>query len=96
MDEPAGRKQLVDVNVERVELELKEPESSKKRQKDSWDKFSSLSPMVSGILVALIGVYATTVYNARQQDAQNIQKDREISIQRIQTVEKFFSPPRVG
>lgn len=71
------------VRVDSVRLELGE--------KDLWDKVASISTFVSGIIVALIGFYATTVYNARQQDSLNAQKERELSVLRVQTVEKFFT-----
>lgn len=65
-------------------------EDKEKPSKDLWDKFASISTFLSGVIVALIGIYATSVYNQRQLESQRIQKEREISILRVQTVEKFF------
>jgi hypothetical protein len=61
-----------------------------RRPKDIWDKFSSISTFLSGVIIGSIGIYATVTYNARQLDAQALQKDRELTVQRVQTVERFF------
>lgn len=58
--------------------------------KDSWDKFASVSRFLSGVVIASMGLYATTVYNTRQIGNQAIQKERELAIQRVQTIEKFL------
>lgn len=76
--------QNLDERIQRIEEKLENP------SKDVWDKFASISTFLSGVIVALIGILATIVYNRRQLDSQRIQKDREISILRVQTVEKFF------
>jgi S1-C subfamily serine protease len=58
--------------------------------KDVWDRFTALSGLLSGLAVAAIGAYATQLYNARQQELQRARDLAEISVQRVQTVEKFF------
>ncbi len=62
-----------------------------KPPKDAWDKISAVSGLVSGVVVALLGFYATNVYNRRQRQAEERRKDQELVIAQIQTVEKFFS-----
>jgi hypothetical protein len=47
-----------------------------KPPKDVWDKFSSVSGFASGLAVALIGFYATTIYNKRQRDAEENRKNQ--------------------
>jgi Trypsin-like peptidase domain len=61
-----------------------------KPPKDAWDKATALSGLSSGILVALIGFYATNIYNKRQKVSEERRKDQEILISQIQTVEKFI------
>jgi len=54
--------------------------------KDVWDKLYS----ISGIAVAIIGFYATYVYNRRQRASEENRKDQELLLAQIQTVEKFI------
>lgn len=61
-----------------------------KPSKDFWDKLSSVSILISGVLVTLIGIFATTSYNNRQLESQKDQKSRELQVQRVQTVQGFF------
>src|SRR3954452_3715077 len=61
-----------------------------KRPKDFWDKLSSISTLVSGVLVTLIGVYATQSYSRRQREKEEAFKAQEIAVNQVQTVEKFF------
>lgn len=58
--------------------------------KDGWDKFSTVSTFLSGIIIGSIGIYATATYNARQLDDQALQQASELAVQRVQTVERFF------
>jgi hypothetical protein len=81
-DQIEPRTSQVELRIEAVRLEPSE--------KDVWDKISSLSTFLSGIIVALIGFYATNVYNARQQESLNAQKDRELAVLRVQTAAEFF------
>jgi len=65
--------------------------------KDGWDKLGTLSGLVSGVLVAAIGAYATWMYNRRQDRIQAAQhqrdqeqKARELETLNIQTTERFL------
>ncbi|HEX6376543.1 MAG TPA: serine protease [Allosphingosinicella sp.] len=60
------------------------------KQKDFWDKLDAASGIVSGLLVAAIGFWATNLYNRRQKEAEERRKDQEIIVSQIQTVEKFL------
>lgn len=82
----------VHLRVDKVEVEVKSSGDEKKASpgKDPWDKFASVSTFLSGIVVALVGIAATAVYNSRQLESQRLQKDHELAIQRVQTVEKFL------
>lgn len=84
--------QPIQLRVDKVEVEVKSsgPERKESPGKDGWDKFASISTFLSGIVVALVGIAATTVYNMRQLDAQKLQKNNEIAVQRVQTVEKLL------
>ena len=82
----------IDLHVDKVQLEITPAlrQQNSKSQKDLWDKLSCVSTFVGGTVVVLIGIYATSVYNARQLDNHNLHTERELSIQRVQTVERFF------
>jgi S1-C subfamily serine protease len=84
-----NHEQKVEVRVDKVKLEL-DSASESKPGKDFWDKLGATSTLLSGILVGLIGIYATSIYNARQLESQRLQQKREISVRRVETVEKFF------
>ncbi|HVR23660.1 MAG TPA: serine protease [Candidatus Polarisedimenticolia bacterium] len=76
---------------DRLESEIAElRKKAEKPPKDGWDKLTALSGLSSGILVALIGFYATNVYSRRQKASEERRKDQEILISQIQTVEKFI------
>lgn len=76
-----------DARLSKLETDL---EKLRKKPKDSWDKLAAVAPFVSGAMIGVIGIYATSTYNARQLETQALQKDREIAVARVQTVEKFF------
>jgi len=82
---------IMDPDIEqrfaRIETDIKE---IKKKPKDRWDKLAALAPFLSGVMIGVIGIYATSTYNARQLEMQALQKEREFTIARVQTVEKFF------
>jgi S1-C subfamily serine protease len=66
--------------------------------KDNWDKLKIVAPIFSGLLtflsaliVALIGFYATNVYNRRQIEKEQAQRDRELKNLEVQTVAQFMS-----
>lgn len=71
-------------DVETLKQKVEQP------PKDFWDKMGKVSTLISGILVALIGLYATQVYNRRQHVAEEARKERELAVLQVQTVEKFF------
>ncbi|MBZ0184950.1 MAG: hypothetical protein K8F91_01770, partial [Candidatus Obscuribacterales bacterium] len=48
--------------AERHELLIKDVEALKKnplKQRDHWDKLSTLTPLISGVLLSAIGLYFT-------------------------------------
>ncbi|MEX3982145.1 serine protease [Paraburkholderia sp. EG287A] len=61
-----------------------------KPPKDNWDKLAAVSNLISGVVVAILGFYATNVYNRRQKLSDERRKDQELRIAQVQTVEKFF------
>jgi hypothetical protein len=61
-----------------------------KPPKDAWDKVTAVSGVISALMVALIGFYATNVYTRRQQLSEQHRKDQELVVAQIQTVEKFI------
>src|SRR5262249_51821242 len=78
-------------DLEKLSAELGELRKKvEKPTKDSWDKLAALSGLVSGVVVALIGFYATNVYNRRQRAVEEHRKDQEVLIAQVQTVEKFI------
>ena len=60
------------------------------KNKDFWDKFSSLSTFLSSVLIAGIGLYFTNTYNERQSQRDLDWKKEQNRIAEIQTVEKFI------
>lgn len=48
-----------------------------KPPKDLWDKFASVSAFASALAVALIGFYATNVYNKRQRVNEEQRNEQE-------------------
>jgi S1-C subfamily serine protease len=60
------------------------------RPKDSWDKVSSISGLVSGVLAALIAALAAYLWNERQRRSESANHARDIAIQQAQTVEAFM------
>ena len=45
-------------------------EKVNQRPKDFWDKLSAISTLLSGVLVTVIGLYATNLYNRRQREKE--------------------------
>ena len=60
------------------------------KRKDIWDKLGVLSGLITGLLVAFIGFYATNIYDKRSKDAELSQQARSTIATELQTVEKFF------
>jgi S1-C subfamily serine protease len=90
--------QTVNEQLAHIEQELND---LKQQPKDLWGKISSISPLISGVLVAMIGAIATYVYNKRQRTAQEQDLSRQISadetrsqrdirIKQAQTIEAFL------
>jgi hypothetical protein len=54
----------------RVEAQLREiaESTAKPKRKDIWDRIASLSPFVSGVLIAGVGLYFTSTFQQRQID----------------------------
>ena len=78
-------------SLDRVRVEVAELRKKiEKPPKDVWDKLAAVSGLASGVVVAIIGFYATNVYNRRQKAAEEHRKDQELVIAQIQTVEKFI------
>jgi hypothetical protein len=67
-----------------IEDDLKRP------GKDFWDRLNTLSGVISGVLVAAIGFYATQVYDKRSREAERQDADRSVVAVELQTLEKFF------
>lgn len=78
-------------HVTKLRTRLSEIETnSPRRKKDFWDKAGTLSTLFSGVLIALIGFYATNVYDQRQREAENARKEQELAVLQVQTMEKFI------
>jgi len=81
--------------MEKNPLESRISEIEKKieqqEKKDIWDKLSIISSFFSGVIIAAIGIYATSSYNSRQLESNIIHKERELSNQELKTVETFFT-----
>lgn len=77
------------------------PTAKAAEPKDFWDKLEAVSGIISGLAVALIGFYATNLYNKRQkeaeqrdakaqQKAEEDRKDKELNVNQIQTFASFI------
>ena len=55
-------------------------QSTKKQEKDIWDKTSSVSPLMTGIFAAVIAAAVTYCYQKKQ-----------LGLERLQTVQKFMT-----
>jgi hypothetical protein len=60
------------------------------KKKDFWDKFSSISTFLSGVIVALVGLYFTTGYNAQQSRRDEILKAEQLKISQVELMQKFI------
>ncbi|HEV2812839.1 MAG TPA: hypothetical protein VGW10_06250 [Solirubrobacteraceae bacterium] len=88
--EPAAPASEIAALRERVDDLSANAATEKPNEKDAWDKLSSIAGLVSGLLVALIGAFATYVYNDRQSKTQAAQSEREVAVQQVQTVAGFM------
>jgi len=89
----------LEARLETFERDLKELKTPK--PKDRWDKLGAVSSLISGGLIALVGIGATALYNRAtlEQQRQNqeaslrlqaAQTDAANALQRVQVIEKFF------
>jgi S1-C subfamily serine protease len=83
------------MDTDKIITELRRDIADLKRKvdkppKDIWDKLTTISGFASAIIVALIGFYATNLYDRRQKQLEEQRKDQEIRVSEIQTVEKLI------
>lgn len=71
--------------------------------KDVWDKISSVSGLITGGIVVVIGIFVTYLYNERQrkvEEAHNIAEEmhnkRELAVLQVQTVQSFMPQLQSG
>jgi S1-C subfamily serine protease len=77
-------------SVGELEARVIKLEHDAKHPKDAWDKLGAISGLASGILVALIGFYATNLYDRHSKQAEEFDRQRGLVAVELQTVEKFF------
>ncbi len=83
--------QLLHLRHEMRELALSVREATEEpRKKDIWDKAGTLSGFISGMLVAFIGYYATTVYDARKAKEEIARDTRHLAVLQVQTLGGFL------
>jgi S1-C subfamily serine protease len=82
-DPPSPLREL-SARVSKLEHDVKHPD------KDAWDKLSAMSGIASGILVALIGFYATNLYDRHSKQSEELDRQRGLVAVELQTVERFF------
>jgi hypothetical protein len=58
--------------------------------KDFWDKFSATSTFLSGVIVALVGLYFTNNYNAQQAARDEILKAQQLRLAQVELIHKFI------
>ena len=83
---PQAERALDALQAEVAELRRK----VEKPPKDIWDKVTAVSGVASGLAVALIGFYATNVYNRRQRSSDERRKDQELKVSQVQAVRDLF------
>ena len=90
---------LKEVHVNQVKL-LDALGKKDEPPRDRWDKFSAISPFITGIagvLIALVGIYFTYSFNQRQREDNQMQQERETNLKarqakvsEIQAVSSFL------
>lgn len=65
-------------------------EERSQERKDAWDKLGTVSTLVSGVLVAGIGFYATTIYDASKQREEEARELERLAISQVAVVEKLI------
>lgn len=58
--------------------------------KDFWDKVGAISGLLSGLLIAIVGGFATYVYQERQRSSQEAHNEQQRTILQVQTVQGFM------
>ena len=71
-DDITALRRSVDVLTEKLDAQAE-------RRKDFWDKMQAVAGLASGVLVAIIGGFATYLYNDRQRRSDEAQRSRELS-----------------
>lgn len=83
-----------------VQLKLddlqRQVEKLNKAPKDWWDKLSAVSGLLSGGVVALIGIVVTFKLTERRRKTDEQQKDREVTVLQVQTVQSFMPQLQSG
>jgi hypothetical protein len=69
--------QKLQKELEDVKATVEKLQSDKKTGRDLWDKLSSITPLVTGILITGMGTVATIIYNNRQQEILRLQNASE-------------------
>lgn len=64
--------------------------SAQKTGKDIWDKISAISNLITGGLIALIGIVVTYMYQQKQRITEKQKNEQELTIAKIQTVSSFM------
>jgi hypothetical protein len=64
--------------------------SKEEKKKDFWDKFSAASTFISGVIVALVGLYFTHNYNEQQAARDEILRTQQIRLAEVELVHKFI------
>lgn len=59
-------------------------------QKDFWDKFQSMSTFLSGVIIALVGLIFTSLYNERQAQRDQAVKEQQIRLAQVELMQKFL------
>jgi hypothetical protein len=70
----------------RNDLRAAKQEKSETKGKDFWDILSALSGLIAGVVVAAIGIWATSTYNARQLDLQRQNQEQQSKLERVRVL----------
>lgn len=90
MNEIELKEELQRLSRELEQIREETVDNGKSRKKDAWDKLSAVSPFLSGVLIAIIGLYFTYTYNERQSQRDAALKEQQIQVSQVQTLEKFM------
>lgn len=81
---PAPAATTIDQRVEKLEEDIQDLREA--AEKDVWDKLQASGPLIGGFLAAVIGAFATVLYNSRQQRAAERQAAQELTVNRVKTM----------